>query len=65
MAKAKKGFAVMSPEKRREIASLGGQASPANFARLPKERVQEIGRKGGKKSRGGGRKPKEVKLEFN
>lgn len=42
----KKGFASMSPERRKEIASKGGKASPSNFKHEPK-RASEAGRKGG------------------
>ncbi len=50
-----RGFASMSPEQRREIASMGGRSqgqhnNPANFARNP-GRASEAGRKGGQ-SRG-------------
>lgn len=40
----------MDPEKQREIARKGGQASGGNFANDP-QRAAEAGRKGGK-SRG-------------
>lgn len=42
----KKGFASMSPERRKEIASKGGKASPSNFKHDPK-RASEAGKKGG------------------
>jgi general stress protein YciG len=47
--KSKRGFASMSPEKRREIASLGGKSIPAerrSFSRDP-ELAAAAGRKGG------------------
>ncbi|MDP2358223.1 MAG: general stress protein [Beijerinckiaceae bacterium] len=47
--KAKRGFAAVSPEKRRDIARKGGQAvKPENraFAK-DKELAAEAGRKGG------------------
>lgn len=48
--KSKRGFASLSPEKRREIASKGGKSVPAerrSFALYP-ELAAEAGRKGGK-----------------
>ena len=45
-----RGFASMD-EKRRDIASKGGQASGGNFANDP-ERAAEAERKGGEHSRG-------------
>ncbi len=52
--KAKRGFAAMSPEKRREIARKGGQSvKPENraFAK-DKDLASEAGRKGGAQSPG-------------
>lgn len=52
--KAKRGFAAMSPEKRREIARKGGQSvKPENraFAK-DKDLAAEAGRKGGAQSPG-------------
>lgn len=49
--KRKSGFANLSPERRKEIAAMGGRASPGNFANMP-ERASIEGRKGGKISRG-------------
>lgn len=46
---SKRGFASMDPEKRRRIASMGGQASGGNFANNP-QRASEAGRKGGLRS---------------
>jgi general stress protein YciG len=46
-----RGFAAMDPEKQRDIASKGGQASGGNFANAP-ERASEAGRKGGEMSGG-------------
>lgn len=43
---SKRGFASMSEERRREIASKGGRASGGNFKHNP-ERAREAGRKGG------------------
>lgn len=51
MDTSKRGFASMDPEKRRRIASMGGQASGGNFARNP-ARASEAGRKGGLRSHG-------------
>jgi general stress protein YciG len=59
MPKARRGFAAMSPEKRREIAKLGGAAVPAerrSFSQAP-DLASSAGKKGGHASRGGGRKP--------
>lgn len=46
----KRGLAALSPERRREIASMGGKKSPANFKHNP-ERAREAGRKGGSNER--------------
>lgn len=51
-----RGFASMDEEKRREIASKGGQSqgkenNPGNFANDP-EKAREAGRKGGQNSGG-------------
>lgn len=54
MAKSKRGFASMSAEKRREIASKGGRAAHAKGTAhewTPQE-AREAGRKGGKASGG-------------
>ena len=45
-----RGFAAMSPEQQKQIASKGGEAVSKN-----REHMAEIGRKGGEASRGGGR----------
>jgi uncharacterized protein len=48
--KRKSGFALLSPEKRREMASLGGRSVPAekrSFAQNP-DLAAQAGRKGGK-----------------
>lgn len=34
--KKPRGFAAITPERRREIASMGGKASPGNFKNDPK-----------------------------
>ena len=49
--KKPRGFAAMSPERRREIQSKGGQNSPFNFKNRTPEQRQEAGRKGGSRSR--------------
>ena len=49
---SKRGFASMSKEKQREIASMGGQASGGNFAKN-KKRASEAGKRGGESSRRG------------
>lgn len=42
----KRGFAAMTPEQRRAIASMGGKATPNNFKNNP-ERASKLGKKGG------------------
>jgi len=56
--KARRGFAAMTPEKRREIARKGGGAVPAEKRAYAKNRelAASAGRKGGEVSRGGGRR---------
>lgn len=49
MASGKQGFASMSPEKRREIASKGGKASGGNF-KNDRERASQAGKRGGSAS---------------
>lgn len=44
--KKPRGFAAMSPERRREIQSKGGKNSPG-FAAMTPERHREIAKKGG------------------
>lgn len=44
-----RGFASMSPEKQREIASMGGKASSGNFKNDP-ARASKAGKKGGQAS---------------
>lgn len=53
--KAKKGFAAMSPEKQREIASKGGAAAHAlgKAHQWTPSTAAIAGRKGGRASRGG------------
>ena len=47
--KARRGFAAMSPEKQKEIASLGGKAAHAKGTahEFTPEEAREAGRKGG------------------
>ena len=49
---SKRGFASMSPEKQREIASKGGQSVPAEKRSFSQDRelASEAGRKGGQSS---------------
>ncbi|GGK37214.1 general stress protein [Salinarimonas ramus] len=49
---SKRGFASMSPEKQREIASKGGQSVPASKRSFSQNRelASEAGRKGGQSS---------------
>lgn len=47
----KRGFAAMTPERRREIASLGGQAVPAEKRAFSDRKLAKIaGRRGGKRA---------------
>ena len=52
-----RGFASMSPEQQREIASKGGQAAHEQGVahKWTSEEAREAGRKGGQASHGGGR----------
>jgi general stress protein YciG len=54
---ALRGFACMTPERRREIARKGGAAVPANKRSFSKDAklAASAGSKGGSASRGGGR----------
>lgn len=47
--KSKRGFAAMSPEKRREIASKGGSSVPADKRAFSRDRelASKAGEKGG------------------
>ncbi|HYC79776.1 MAG TPA: KGG domain-containing protein [Candidatus Binatia bacterium] len=53
--KEQRGFAVMNPEKQREIASKGGKAAHEQGVahEWTPEEAREAGRKGGRISRGG------------
>lgn len=53
--KARRGFASMSPEKQREIASKGGRAAHAKGTahEWSSAEARDAGRKGGMVSRGG------------
>lgn len=53
--KARRGFASMSAEKQREIASKGGRAAHAKGTahEWSAEEARQAGRKGGQASRGG------------
>ena len=58
-SKSRRGFSGMSQEKRRAIASKGGQSqgkenNPGNFANN-REKAVAAGQKGGQNSHGGGR----------
>jgi general stress protein YciG len=60
--KERRGFASMSPEKQREIASKGGRAAhlKGTAHEWTSEEARSAGRKGGQISRGGrGRLPSE------
>jgi general stress protein YciG len=56
--KQRRGFAVMSPEKRKEIARKGGAAVKAENRSFSQNRdlAAAAGRKGGETSHGGGRR---------
>lgn len=58
-APAKRGFAAMDPERRREIARRGGASVPSEKRSFAQNRdlAANAGRKGGAASRGGGRRP--------
>lgn len=48
--KKPRGFAALTPERRREISAMGGKAGAGTargFAVMDPARVQELGRKGG------------------
>jgi general stress protein YciG len=49
MSTSRRGFASLSPEKRREIASMGGKSVPAEKRSFSQNRdlAAEAGRKGG------------------
>ncbi len=55
MGKSRQGFAAMSPEKQREIASMGGKAAHrlGKAHEWTSEEAREVGRRGGRMSRGG------------
>ena len=55
--RARRGFAAMNPERRREIARKGGASVPSEKRSFAKDRdlAAAAGRKGGEASRGGGR----------
>jgi general stress protein YciG len=55
-SKSKRGFAAMSLEQRRRIASLGGKAAQENGTghRWDHEEATAAGRKGGKATQAGG-----------
>ena len=52
---SKRGFASMDPEKRREIASMGGKSVPSEKRSFSQNRdlASNAGRKGGQQSRSG------------
>lgn len=55
--KKRRGFACMTPERRREISKKGGGSVPSDKRSFSKNRelAQLAGAKGGAASRGGGR----------
>lgn len=57
--RSKRGFAMMDPERRREIARRGGASVPSEKRSFAQDRdlAASAGKKGGAASRGGGRKP--------
>lgn len=62
-----RGFASMSPEQQREIASKGGQAAHRQGVahEWTSEEARIAGRKGGQASRGGGRSRTSAKPDEN
>jgi general stress protein YciG len=55
MEKKPRGFAAMTPEQRRRIATLGGKAAQkGNGHRWTREEAITAGRKGGKATQAGG-----------
>lgn len=60
MANSKRGFAAMSPEKQRMIASLGGKAAHVHGTahRFTREEAVIAGRKGGAAPRAAGARKK-------
>ncbi len=52
----RRGFASMSPEKQREIASKGGKSVPSEKRSFSQNRdlASQAGRRGGQRSRPGG-----------
>ncbi|MHB0913296.1 MAG: KGG domain-containing protein [Armatimonadota bacterium] len=54
----RRGFACMSPDKQREIASKGGRAAhqKGTAHEWSSDEAREAGRKGGQISHGGGRR---------
>jgi general stress protein YciG len=61
--RARRGFAAMSPERRREIARKGGASVPSEKRSFARDRAlaTSAGSKGGQASRGGGRHPRKRK----
>ena len=59
---ARRGFAAMDPERRREIARRGGASVPSEKRSFAQNRdlAADAGRKGGSASRSGTRPPKEL-----
>ena len=57
--RARRGFAAMNPDRRREIARKGGASVPSEKRSFARDRdlAASAGRKGGEASRGGGRAP--------
>lgn len=53
MTKSRRGFAAASPERRKQVAAMGGAAVPPKKRSFSKDRklAIEAGRKGGLKSR--------------
>lgn len=47
--KRHRGLASMTPERRREIASMGGKATPTQFKK-GEQRSKDLGRRGGLKA---------------
>lgn len=66
MSIAKRGFGSMSPERRREISSMGGRAAQARGTghQWDAASAKEAGRKGGRASQAARRQEEDVPLPF-
>lgn len=60
--KLRRGFACMTPEKRREISTKGGASVPSHKRSFSKDKdlAASAGKKGGENSKGGGRNRRDL-----